>query len=136
MNIYFSGSIASGRDKVNDYAKIVEVLNNYGKVLTMHVANPTLGTVENGITAEEIYNRDINWLEESDIVFAEISIPSLGVGYELAYAEAKNLPVICMYDEKISVSRMITGNNKFTKIPYKNIEELLEKIHEIMNKEK
>ena len=134
MKIYFSGSIAGGRDKVNDYSKIVEILNEYGKVLTMHVANPKLGKVEEGITSEEIYQRDVNWLKESDIVFAEITVPSLGVGYELAYAESKKIPVICMYDKNVNVSRMITGNKNFIQIPYESIDELKEKIYEIMNK--
>lgn len=128
MKIYFSGSISGGRDKVNDYSKIVEILNEYGKVLTMHVANPKLGKAEEGITAEEIYQRDVNWLKESDIVFAEITVPSLGVGYELAYAENRKIPVICMYDKNVNVSRMITGNKNFIQIPYENIEELKEKI--------
>lgn len=132
MKIYFSGSISGGRDKVEDYAKIVEILNGYGNVLTTHIANPKLGKVEKGITAEEIYQRDINWLKESDIVFAEITVPSMGVGYELAYAENKNIPVICMYDKNVNVSRMIIGNKNFIQIPYENIEELKEKIHEIM----
>lgn len=134
MKIYFSGSIAGGRSKVNDYVKIVEILNRYGNVLTTHIANPKLGTVEKGITAEEIYQRDIKWLKESDMVFAEITIPSTGVGYELAYAENRNIPVICMYDKNINVSRMITGNENFIQIPYENIEELKGKIKEIMNK--
>lgn len=132
MKIYFLASIAGGRDKVNDYVKIVEILNQYGNVLTMHVANPKLGKIEEGITSEEIYLRDINWLEESDIVFAEITVPSMRVGYELAYAESKDIPVICMYDKNVNVSRMITGNKKFIQIPYENIEELQKKIQEIM----
>lgn len=132
MNIYFSGSIAGGRDKVSDYAKIVEILNEYGNILTMHVADSKLGKIEKGITSEEIYQRDINWLKESDIVFAEITIPSLGVGYELSYAENRNIPVICMYEKNINVSRMITGNKNFIQIPYEKVEELREKIQEIM----
>lgn len=132
MKIYFSGSISGGRDKVDDYAKIVEILNEYGNVLTTHIANPKLGKVEKGITAEKIYQRDINWLKESDIVFAEITVPSMGVGYELAYAENRNIPVICMYDKNVNVSRMIIGNKNFIQIPYESIENLKERIHEIM----
>lgn len=132
MNIYFSGSIAGGRGKVKEYAEIVELLKEYGNVLTMHVADSNLGEVESGITSEEIYIRDTNWLKESDIVFAEITVPSLGVGYELAYAENRNVPVVCMYDKNINVSRMITGNKNFMQIPYENMKELKEKIQEIM----
>lgn len=132
MNIYFSGSIAGGREKVEDYAKIVAVLKEYGNVLTTHIADSKLGQVEKGITDEEIYQRDTNWLNQSDIVLAEITIPSMGVGYELAYAENKDIPVICVYDKNKKVSRMITGNKNFILIPYEKVEELRGKIQEIM----
>lgn len=132
MDIYFSGSIAGGREKVEDYAKIVEILKEYGNVLTTHIADTKLGKVEKGITDKQIYQRDTNWLKQSDMVLAEITVPSLGVGYELAYAEKENIPVICMYEKNKNVSRMITGNKNFILIPYEKVEELRGKIQEIM----
>lgn len=46
----------------------------------------------------EIFDRDIAWLDAADIVVAEISKPSTGVGYELAYARHKlAIPVICLW---------------------------------------
>lgn len=132
MNIYFAGAIRGGRKKVNDYVKIVEVLKEYGKVLTEHVANPNLTITGEGLTPNEIYQRDVKWLDECDILFAEISVPSLGVGYELAYAESKNKPIICMYEKEYNVSGMIRGNEKFKLIKYDNIDNLLEEIRKIM----
>lgn len=132
MNIYFAGAIRAGREKVNDYVKIVEELEKYGKVLTKHVADPKLSVSGETISPEEIYSRDINWLNECDILFADITIPSLGVGYELAYAEGKNKKVICMYEKDKNISGFIRGNKGFIQIPYSNIEELLIKIQDIM----
>lgn len=135
MNIYFAGAIRGGREKVNDYQKIVEVLKEYGNVLTEHVANPKLTVTGEGLKPEEVYERDVKWLDECDILFAEISVPSLGVGYELAYAESKNKPIICMYEEKYNVSGMIRGNRKFKLIKYNNIENLLEDIRKTIKNE-
>ena len=40
---------------------------------------------------EHIYKRDTEWLRSSDVLIAECTNPSHGVGYELAYAEARNI---------------------------------------------
>lgn len=132
MKIYFAGAIRGGREKVNDYAKIVDLLENYGEVLTKHVADINLSSKGEDMTPTEIYERDVNWLEESDILFAEITTPSLGIGYELAYAENKNKKIICMYEGNKNISAMIRGNKNFIQIPYKNIDELLSEIKEFM----
>ena len=59
MKIYFAGSIRGGREKVQDYIKIVNELKKYGKVLTEHVANPDLSASGEDMTPQEIYERDI-----------------------------------------------------------------------------
>ena len=128
MKIYFAGSIRGGREKVQDYIKIVNELKKYGKVLTEHVANPDLSASGEDMTPQEIYERDRKWLEECDIVFAEISLPSLGVGYEIAYAEKLGKKVICMYEQNKNVSGMIRGNKNFEMITYTKVDELLEEI--------
>ena len=134
MKIYFAGAIRAGREKVNDYVKIVNELEKYGEVLTKHVADPNLSAQGDGVSPEEIYIRDVNWLNECDILFADITIPSLGVGYELAYAESKKKQVICMYEKDKNISGMIRGDKNFIQIPYTDIEELIQEIHKIMNK--
>lgn len=132
--IYFAGSIRGGRKKENDYIKIVEQLEKYGEVLTKHVAYKNLLDNEKKLTNEEIYNRDIKWLKESKYLFAEISVPSLGVGYEIAFAEKYNIKTICMYEKGINPSAMITGNKNIEIIEYKTIDDLLNKIDERMIK--
>ena len=132
MKIYFAGAIKGGREKVEDYAKMVKELETYGEVLTKHVADPNLIMHEEGITAKEIYTRDEKWLNECDVVLADITVPSLGVGYELAYAESKHKPIICVYEKNKVISAMITGNEYFIQIPYTSMEELIKEIHKVM----
>ena len=38
----------------------------------------------------EIHDRDMNWITQSDIFVAEVSNPSLGVGYEISAAISLN----------------------------------------------
>lgn len=56
----------------------------------------TWRVLQTGVTEEFIYKRDVDWLLESDFVIAEVTQPSLGVGYELGFAEAKGKPVLCL----------------------------------------
>ncbi|MGN0940138.1 MAG: nucleoside 2-deoxyribosyltransferase [Selenomonadaceae bacterium] len=84
--VYFAGSIRGGRQDAELYRKIISAINETDKVLTEHVGDLSLSLVERQ-GDKAIYEQDTAWLRESDIVIAECSQPSLGVGYELAYAE-------------------------------------------------
>ena len=87
MKIYFAGSIRGGRNDVYVYNKIINHLKNYGDVLTEHVGSDSLtSTGENSLNDVQIHDRDIEWLKSSDIIIAEVTNPSLGVGYEIAMA--------------------------------------------------
>jgi nucleoside 2-deoxyribosyltransferase len=111
VNIYFGGSIAGGRQYLATYQRIVAYLKARGhRVLTEHIVKPDVLEWEKGFTAEQIYTRDIRWLKECDCMIAEVSNPSLGVGYEICYALRINKPVLCLYREGIFLTRMLTGN--------------------------
>ena len=128
MKIYFSGSIRGGREKVEAYSKIVKKLQEYGDVLTAHVADKNLGNSgEQDLSKEEIYSRDMKWLEEADIVVAETTVASLGVGYELAVAEKFGKRTICFFDKTSgkTLSAMIEGDKFYDVVYYSNVEEVL-----------
>ncbi len=111
MDIYFCGSISGGRNYVDTYQDIVEYLKSLGhRVLTEHVAHPKVLELENKFTDEYIYHRDIKMLEECQCVIAEVSTPSLGVGYEICYALSKKKPTLCLYLEGVFLTRMLIGN--------------------------
>ena len=128
MKFYFAGAIRGGREKLDIYIKINELLENYGEVLDKHVASPQVNEIEKNSTMEEIYKRDINWINECDLLVAEVSTPSLGVGYELGFAESLGKKVICIYDANVNISAMIGGNDYFELIKYENIEDLITKL--------
>lgn len=133
LKIYFGGSIKGGRSKVEDYKKIVDYLKTIGTVLDEHVADPNLQSSGESITPTEIYNRDISWINECDILIAEVTVPSLGVGYEIGYAESLNKRIICLYQNDESISAMIKGNNSITHISYDDVDELLTKLSTYFN---
>jgi nucleoside 2-deoxyribosyltransferase len=51
------------------------------------------------------------WIRACDALIAEVSTPSHGVGYEVAFALSLGKPVLCCYKEGQPVSKMITGNS-------------------------
>ncbi len=111
MNIYFAASIRGGRDDWASYLEIVKLLREYGQVLTEHVGDAELSTTGEDLSDPEIHDRDLGWLRESDYLVAEVTTPSLGVGYELGKATEWGKPVLCLYRPTSgkSLSAMIAG---------------------------
>lgn len=112
MNIYFSCSLTGGRDEEAMYRAIVEHLHNLGhEVPTAHLALPEVMELEKVVDPTEVYQRDIEWIQACDVVIAEVSTPSHGVGYEIAYALSLGKPVLCCYRQDVPVSKMLIGND-------------------------
>ncbi|MED6295257.1 2'-deoxynucleoside 5'-phosphate N-hydrolase 1 [Characodon lateralis] len=115
MKIYFCGSIRGGRSDLQLYQRIVHELHRYGSVLTEHVGSAELSdTGEEGTTGGDgdIHDRDVNWLQQSDVVVAEVTQPSLGVGYELGRAvDMKKKKMLCLFRPSSgrTLSAMIRG---------------------------
>lgn len=111
MKIYFSGSISGGRDHAAIYPRVVTRLRAQGHhVLSAHVADPVALEAEKDLPPRAVFERDARWVEEADALIAEVSTPSLGVGYEVALAVQLGKPVLCVYRSGVRVSKMITGN--------------------------
>ena len=130
MKIYFAGSIRGGRKDANLYHQIIEHLSMQHTVFTEHIGDDSINWQgEKNITDEYIYKRDMNWLGGAEALIAEISTPSLGVGYELAIAEKLSLPVLCIYKlENKKISAMISGNKSFYCKKYLNLSDAIKYI--------
>ena len=127
MKIYFSGSIRGGRGDVSIYQEIILYLNQFGKVLTEHVGDDSLkSTGEVGKDNKAIHDRDLELLLKSDIVIAEVTNPSLGVGYEIAKAIEYRKRIFCIYrniDNK-QISAMILGSSDLICLEYSDLKSL------------
>lgn len=112
MKIYFSGSIRAGREDAKIYAQVIKFLGSYGQVLTDHIGdNHRIEHEETKLSDLEIYKRDLDWVKNCDVLIAEVTTPSLGVGYEIAKAEEWGKKVLCVYRgiEGKKLSAMIQG---------------------------
>lgn len=111
MKVYFACSITGGRNDEDIYQAIVEAILEEGyESPTAHLASPEVVSLEQVIDPEEVYTRDIEWINGCDALVAEVSTPSHGVGYEIGYALNLGKPVLCCYRQGVKVSKMITGN--------------------------
>ena len=126
MRIYFAGAIRGGRQDAQLYHEIVELLGKHGEVLTEHVADTELGVLGQDTGDHKIHDRDLDWLRTSDCLVAEVTLPSLGVGYEIGKATEWGKPVLCLYrpEEGRSLSAMISGCSAVTVREYQSPAEL------------
>jgi 2'-deoxynucleoside 5'-phosphate N-hydrolase len=126
VKIYFAGSIRAGREDVLLYQSIILELSSFGEVLTVHVGDPSLSEKgDDGPNNQFIFERDMAWLSASNVVVSEVSMPSLGVGYELGCAVALKKPVLCLYRPVSNrpLSAMIAGNPNVQVAEYTTITE-------------
>jgi len=79
--VYFAGSIRGGRDDQELYQSLITEIGKYAMVLTEHIGKKNLEMGETNLTDAYIYERDMEWIREADLIIAEVSTPSLGVGY-------------------------------------------------------
>jgi len=126
MKIYFAGSIRGGKPDRQAFRQIIAHLKRYGKVLTEHIGEVIPG--ESDLIDEEIYERDVLWLREADALVAEVTSPSLGVGYEIGKAEEWGKPVLCLYREAEGrrLSAMIRGNKNLVVKKFETMKEASE----------
>ena len=126
MKIYFGGAIRGGREDAAIYLQIVSILTRYGTVLTEHIGDPELSAFGEKLTDREIYDRDLEWLKSCDCLVAEVTKPSLGVGFEIGKATEWGIQVLCLYrpSESRSLSAMIAGCDKLTVETYRSVDEL------------
>jgi nucleoside 2-deoxyribosyltransferase len=137
VKVYFAGSIRGGREDQQKYLKLIDFISTKAEVLTEHVGSHSIGKIgEDALDDIAIYERDIEWLEEADAVIAEVTTPSLGVGYELGVAEKLNKPTLCLFNEgkkDQTLSAMLAGNSNFQNYHYQSLSQAKQKITDFLS---
>ncbi len=86
-------------------------------ILTRHLLEDNVEGAESRLGEREVYERDIRWLESSDLLIADASGSSFGVGFEVGYVlgrcDRTSQRVILLYrgDRRDRISRLICGNS-------------------------
>lgn len=111
MKVYFAGSIIGNKIPNQDErnAAIIKAIRDQGHTITSEHQLVVPGDMHLW-TPEAVYARDIQWIDEADVLIAEVSAPSHGVGYEIRYAEENGKEVLCLYSGDVRPSWMLIGN--------------------------
>ncbi|MEA2239632.1 MAG: 2-deoxynucleoside 5-phosphate N-hydrolase [Thermoanaerobaculia bacterium] len=132
LTLYFAGAISGGRDDVALYREIIAALEAAGhRVLAGAVAAEHVSASGEALDSCAIFDRDLTWIAECDLVVADVSKPSTGVGYEIATARYRfGIPVICLY-RPAHTSRctaMVSGDRSIELIEYEAVSDLLPRL--------
>lgn len=121
MNIYFSMAISGGRQKQPVGKELIEHCKTLGQVLNGYIGKKNVNYKER--KNFDIYTRNMAWIEQADLMIAEVSVHSFGVGIEIQEAIRSNIPVLCLYDKtmlnEISISKMLTSCREIKLVGYK-----------------
>jgi 2'-deoxynucleoside 5'-phosphate N-hydrolase len=123
--VYFACSIRGGRDDAEIYESLVGAIRPHAVVLTEIFADQKLTPQGMNKPAPEIWETDLAWVREADVLIAEVTNPSLGVGYEIAKAEEWGKPILALYrpSPERKLSAMILGSPHVTNHEYATLEE-------------
>jgi nucleoside 2-deoxyribosyltransferase len=132
MTIYFAGAISGGRADVALYRDIIAALEADGHhVLAGAVAAEHVTASGETLDSCAIFDRDLAWIAAADVLVAEVSMPSTGVGYEIATARYHyKIPVICLYRPAHTTrcTAMVSGDRGIDLIEYTEVADLLPRL--------
>ncbi len=117
MVIYLACTVRGDRGAVAAARVLADWFEAAGHtVLTRHLLEDNVEQAESALTERQIFERDMAWLHAADLLVAEASGSSYGVGFEVGYvlgrAERTGQRVLLLYSEarRPAVSRLIAGN--------------------------
>ena len=134
MNIYLACTVRGDRGAVAVARTLADTLACMGHtILTGHLLTDDVEAAEAALTERAVFERDLRWLDAADILIAEASGSSYGVGFEVGYvlgrSDVTGQRVLLLYDvaRRPLVSRLIAGNvhPNCTTYPYRDADDLL-----------
>ena len=141
MQIYLACTVRGDRGAVVASRRLADLLEELGHtVLTRHLLLDDVDAQEGQLSEREVFERDVHWLDKADVLVAEASGSSYGVGFEVGYiagrAAGTGQRVLLLYDasRRPFVSRLIAGNTHpaCTTYPYRDQEDLLQFVRVFM----
>jgi 2'-deoxynucleoside 5'-phosphate N-hydrolase len=110
MRVYLAAAMTNPARDLDLLARLLAHLEGAGhEVPTRHIAAADGKERDKALTDAELARRDLDWISGSDVLVAEVSTPSHGVGIEVMEALARRLPVLLLRRAGIPVSRLLLG---------------------------
>lgn len=137
LKIYLACTVRGDRGAVVALRSLVEALEHDGHtILTKHLLEDAVDSSEAALTERAVYERDVAWLDACDVLIADASGSSYGVGFEVGYVLARSdrtsQRVVLLYraDRRHIISRLIVGNShpRCTTLSYDSPADLIARV--------
>lgn len=113
--------------------ELTNTLGNIIRELDFEIVSPWVFKGKDfDLSPHEVFVRDTSGVKESDILIAEVSNPSHGVGMEIMLAYLEGKKIIALSKEEAEVSLLLKGVPGIKILIYKNLDELKNKIAEAL----
>ena len=116
LRVYLACTIRGDRAQVPVARAIEEALTAAGhEVLTGRFLDERAENEDGALSEQDVFARDLAWLERADVLVAEASGSTYGVGFEAGYVLARaagtgqRLIVIYQAEKRSRISRLISG---------------------------
>ena len=114
MKIYFTASTSVNGELSPFYKLIITYVKNHHVVLVSgeQIVNKELLEKDKTLGSTLVFERQKKRIDEADLIIAETSKPSLGVGGEIVYALTSGKPVLALINTQFedAISPMLVGN--------------------------
>ena len=118
VKIYLACTVRGDRSAVTVLREIADLLERSGHtVLTRHLLDDNVDSAESALTERDVFARDMQWLAAADVLVADASGSSYGVGFEVGYvlgmSGGTNQRVLLLYNaaRQATLSRLIVGTD-------------------------
>jgi nucleoside 2-deoxyribosyltransferase len=137
VRIYLACTVRGERGAVAALRSLAAALEGQGHtILTKHLLADDVEGAESRLAEREVYERDVEWLESADLLIADASGSSFGVGFEVGYvlgrSDRTNQRVLLLYrtDRRPHISRLISGNAhpRCAVVTYEDPADLLDRV--------
>ncbi len=125
MKVYITCPVSHTKERLNLLPEIKKIVEENG-------IEPFV--FEIGGTPQEIFDRDSNQLKSCDLIIAEVSETSHGVGIEIGMSYLLNLKRILLIEKGKQVTKLAQGMPNTTIIEYENLEDLKTKLSSSLKK--
>jgi nucleoside 2-deoxyribosyltransferase len=112
MRIFFAGPLTDLKNPEKTkafYVRLTDCAKTMGFNYFWAFLNGTDPIKNPDVSPADVYHRDIEELDKSDVMVAYMGEPSTGTGMEIEHAHHTNKPIVILYEKERRISRMLLG---------------------------
>lgn len=112
MRLFFAGALTDLKHPEKTkafYGRMAEVTKEMGYDYFWAFLSGNDPIKNPDVTPGDVYHRDIEELDNSDMMVAYVGEPTTGTGMEIEHAHQTHKPIVILYEQGKQISRMLLG---------------------------